>query len=737
MKEHYMFFIVTLYLFFTIPVFCINYTNENAQQDEHNEFVAARYFLEGMKYENKNDIKKAIEMYNLALKYSPESIYLRREIAALYSTLGDTTSAVNAIEPIVRTSTDTSLLTFALNLYISCSEEEKSREILKKILSMDKVYKDTELLYSIAKTISSKYKDKAKELLSQVIEMEPNHYEAIFYLANLYISSGEYDKALLLLEKLLSQPLPLSMKYFIHLTRGGIFEVQRNYKEAISEYENALSVAKFDIEMLLKVGILYFQLRQYTKAKQYLQLVTDNPVCSTQAKYFLGCIYEQEKKYDIALKFFLSILKDTKNIKESLQVYLHLANVYGQLNRFDKAIYYLEKVYKEEPQMPDVCFFLGLAYYSKKDYKKAETFFRKAIELNPDFVEAYYYTGIMLDMQKKFSIAEKFFRKTISLDNWHANAMNYLGYSYAERGIKLGEAYNLIQRALEIDPENAAYIDSLGWVYYRMGKYREAYKELKRASFLLYDPIIYEHVGDASYMLKKYDEAYLYWSEIKKPSKQVKCKIRKILKELNVESIAKTKIRIFEGNLKQLLTVKCFMKLISSNNESENLLLSWINPGTVKIESLDEFSFPQSYFLSQDSKIKFYSLEEGKVNLYLTLSDVVKSLFSANILTHVLNEEKINLIHKKNNRYIIEKGKIKYIFDAQTGNIYYYNDSMQKIELIFSQYKSFDGIYLPQQIEARLYGVNQIFKIKVLSLSVNVNIEQDELENISYGGGGE
>lgn len=694
------------------------------------EFVAIGYFLEGMKSESKKEIKKAIEMYNLALKHAPESAYLRRKIAFLYSLLGDTTSAINAIEPIVKTSTDTSLLTFALNLYITCNEEEKSKEILEKILSTENVYKDIELLHNVAKTISVKYRSKAKELFSRIIEISPNDYEAMFYLANLYVSSGEYDKALVLLERLLSQSLPLNMRYFIHLTRGGIFEIQKNYKEAVSEYESAFSIVKFDMELLFKIGTLYFQLGQYTEAKQHFKLIKDNPAYSAQAKYFLGCIYEQEKKYNVALKYFLSILKDVKNVKEPLQIYLHLAHIYGQLNNFDKAIHYLEKIYKLEPEMPDVCFFLGLSYYNKKNYRKAEEFFRKAIKLKPDFVEAYYYAGIVLDMQRKFNIAEKFFRKVISLDNWHANAMNYLGYSYAERGIKLGEAYSLIQRALEIDPGNAAYIDSLGWVYYQMGKYKEAYKELKKASILLYDPIIYEHVGDVSYMLKKYDEAYLFWSKITTPSKQVKCKIKKVLRELNIGVLAKTKIRMFEGNLKQLLTAKCLIKL-TAGGKSENLLVSWIGPEIIKIESLDEFSFPRFYFLSHGSKVKFHSLEEKKISLYVTLSDVLRNLFSASILTQLLGEEKIEPLCEKNNKYVIEKDKIKYVFDAQTGNIYYYNDPVQKIELTFSQYKSFEGIHLPQQIGVRLYGANEAFKIKILLLNVNIDVEENEIWDIS------
>ena len=86
----------------------------------------------------------------------------------------------------------------------------------------------------------------------------------------------------------------------------------------------------------------------------------------------------------------------------------------------------------------------------------------------------------------------------IQLRDDYANAYNYIGYMLAERGIRLDEALEAIQKALELDPENGAYIDSLGWVYFQKGMLDDAIRELERAVQLLdSDPIIHEHLGDA------------------------------------------------------------------------------------------------------------------------------------------------------------------------------------------------------------------------------------------------
>jgi Flp pilus assembly protein TadD len=90
------------------------------------------------------------------------------------------------------------------------------------------------------------------------------------------------------------------------------------------------------------------------------------------------------------------------------------------------------------------------------------------------------------------------FRHVITLDPKHAEAYNYVGYMYAERGQNLDEAVSLINKALALEPDNGYFIDSLGWAYYQQGRYGEAVRELKRAvDRAKEDPVIFEHLGDA------------------------------------------------------------------------------------------------------------------------------------------------------------------------------------------------------------------------------------------------
>jgi tetratricopeptide (TPR) repeat protein len=105
-------------------------------------------------------------------------------------------------------------------------------------------------------------------------------------------------------------------------------------------------------------------------------------------------------------------------------------------------------------------------------------------------------------------------KKVIELNPDHTDALNYLGYSYADKGINLDEALSLIRRALELKPESGYITDSLGWLYFKMGRYEDALFYLKKAAEIVKDdPVIFEHLGDVYAAEGKSDEALKTWEK--------------------------------------------------------------------------------------------------------------------------------------------------------------------------------------------------------------------------------
>jgi tetratricopeptide (TPR) repeat protein len=123
---------------------------------------------------------------------------------------------------------------------------------------------------------------------------------------------------------------------------------------------------------------------------------------------------------------------------------------------------------------------------------------RRGVALQPQNATLHFNLGLAYDKLKRFDQFVKEVEEAIRLDPKYAEAMNYLGYSYAEKDMKLTEAMDLIKRALAIKPDDGAYVDSLGWTHFKLGQWDDAVRELERAvSLLPDDAVIHEHLGEA------------------------------------------------------------------------------------------------------------------------------------------------------------------------------------------------------------------------------------------------
>jgi tetratricopeptide (TPR) repeat protein len=159
------------------------------------------------------------------------------------------------------------------------------------------------------------------------------------------------------------------------------------------------------------------------------------------------------------------------------------------------------------------------------EYKAASGYFLKAIAITEEKSKKkvapanyYFYSGMTLEKTNDFPQAEKQLKKTIELDPYNPTYLNYLGYIYSLRNIKLEEANQLVLRALEDDPENEAYLDTFGWIQFKLGNYREALEQLTvAASFAqkksTVDPVIYFHLAEVHYKMNNRVTAVEYYNK--------------------------------------------------------------------------------------------------------------------------------------------------------------------------------------------------------------------------------
>src|ERR1019366_1253044 len=206
--------------------------------------------------------------------------------------------------------------------------------------------------------------------------------------------------------------------------------------------------------------------------------------------------YRDNKQWQMATDV---AVEAAKKFPDDRDLQMVAASQQADMGNPDPAIAQVKGLLKGNADDQKVYVALAQMYSRVKDWKNADESINKAIELSSkqeDKDSAIFVQGSIYERQKKYEPAEKSFHKVLADDPKNAMALNYLGYMMADRGVRLEEALGYIRRAIALDPQNGAYLDSLGWAYFKMGNYELAEENLRRASERINnDPTIQEHLG--------------------------------------------------------------------------------------------------------------------------------------------------------------------------------------------------------------------------------------------------
>jgi tetratricopeptide (TPR) repeat protein len=223
---------------------------------------------------------------------------------------------------------------------------------------------------------------------------------------------------------------------------------------------------------------------------------------------FIVSTYREARNLDKALEYADNALKESPNNRPLLII---RADVIADKGRIDEAIAALEKLSGDD--LDTASAIIGI-YERAKKYAEAQRVLDAAAKRFPDDLQIHFLQGALYEKQNKVAEAETSFRKALALEKNNAPAMNYLGYMLADRSLKLDEALKLIQKAVEVDPGNGAYLDSLGWVYFRMNNLDKAEEFLKKAArFVDNDADIHDHLAELHYKRGEYENARKEWSK--------------------------------------------------------------------------------------------------------------------------------------------------------------------------------------------------------------------------------
>ena len=176
----------------------------------------------------------------------------------------------------------------------------------------------------------------------------------------------------------------------------------------------------------------------------------------------------------------------------------------------------LESAIRVVPEDFRVNFFLGVAYSRLNRNAEAAKVLEHARSINPKDIDAIIQLALVYDGMKKYDESDSLYEEALRIDPKNHLALNNYGYSLADRGVELNRALDMATKAVSAQPDNASYLDTIGWVYFRLGKFSEAESFVKKAINTgsekgEVNAVVYEHLGDIYYKLNDKDRAMEQW----------------------------------------------------------------------------------------------------------------------------------------------------------------------------------------------------------------------------------
>ncbi len=279
-----------------------------------------------------------------------------------------------------------------------------------------------------------------------------------------------------------------------------------------SEYMSRLeSLSPSDMDVVLRNGILLFQLKKYVEAELRFQKVLAANPQSDQVLYYLGLTYEVQKKLEDAIKVYNKIPEDSNLFHDS---FIRKAVIMYDLNKNEQLINELKsKLGKKDSA--DYYDILATVYSRIKKYDLAMQTLAKAADLYPRNEKILFSLGVLYEKLNQDDKSLEVMERLVGLNPKHALALNYVGYYYTEKNIKLDVALDYIQRALKLNPDDGYIVDSLGWIYFKMGDLKKAEFYLKKADqmepneYTLLDHLgdLYKKLGDTGLAKQYYQRA--------------------------------------------------------------------------------------------------------------------------------------------------------------------------------------------------------------------------------------
>jgi len=407
---------------------------------------------------------------------------------------------------------DWNVLFRVAELYEKLGYKEQAAESIKGLLEIDPSNVALKKLAADFYTRNG-YEDEAMKILNEILESTPNDLEAREKKAQIYIDENKWDEASKEFKFIISQPdVPLDAKIGIGATY---------FSKSFSD-STALPIAKEIFESIDK-DTTYWQVKLYlgaialaenndSLAIEDFKYVTENASWHTESWIRLGGLYFDNHRYKEAE---LMMKEAVELFPNDFAINLILGLSLAQQNKTAESINYLKIAVELNPNDLNALSAYGFALSQLNENEKAAEYINRALVLDPENVNLLGQLGLIYNNMKRMTESDSLYETALQLDPQNALINNNYAYSLSERDLQLDRALEMIKIAIEADSSNSSYLDTYGWIFFKLQEYDKAYYYVKKAIDKSVDvnAVLLEHLGDILYLQGKKQEAITYWKK--------------------------------------------------------------------------------------------------------------------------------------------------------------------------------------------------------------------------------
>lgn len=483
------------------------------------------YLVLAQLYRITDDNAKAEEILKRAVALAPDSTDATTQLALLYVELGQYTAAVNLLEKIAAgENADLQVLASLGQAYEQLHNYEAAADAYGRVVERDPDNPAMRKAYGQSLLYNQQY-DKALEQFQALVEANPRDPETHLRLSQIYRFQRNFPQA----RQALARALDLAPdNQELQYNQVLLAESEGKLAEATMLVQKMLdATAKTDIStytpqdksnrsiFLEKLGALQTDQANFSGAEETFQEMVDlGGDGAVRGEARLIEVYQEMREYDKALK---ESERAVREFPESQELLMTRASLLASSGDVEAGVKLLTPLLTNTDEDRDIWMGVAQVALRGKDFPRALEALGKAesfpqSDLQKSYIHFLY--GSAWERQNNVPKAEEAFRRALDLNPQSANSLNYLGYMLADRGIRLDEAVKLIEKALEMEPGNGAYLDSLGWAYYKLNRFDLAEKYLlESVEKVPSDAAILDHLGDLYSKTGRIQEAQQQWQK--------------------------------------------------------------------------------------------------------------------------------------------------------------------------------------------------------------------------------